>query len=444
MIKGILLMGGSGHRFGSAVPKQMHHLAGKQVYLHTLDRFVGSGFFDEVIIVVHPEWMERVREDVAGYERVRVIAGGKTRQESSKLGLVACGEETSVVCIHDAVRPFVTKEILRANIAGAKKWEAVDTCIPSTDTMVHSPDQKVIQSIPVRAYYLRGQTPQSFAYPLILRAHEQTSLVDATDDCTLAMEMGSPIHIVKGDETNIKITTELDLTLAEQILLRMEEKGASLRSIVGKVVVITGGTGGIGRAIAEELKAAGAEPITVARSGGDYCVDLTSYDETSKVFRALQQKHGPIYGLINCVGLFRVAKVDAMPPKEIQQLVDTNLHSVIATCQAACIEEGGHIVNFASSSYARGRAGYCVYSATKAAVVNFTQGLALERPQIHVNAIAPQRTDTQMRRRHFPQEDVSKLLSPQVVAEKTVELLQKEGITGSVVDIRVSSTLQLF
>lgn len=216
MIKGILLMAGQGERFKSSTPKQFLPLSGKKVYQWTLDRFVSSQLFDEILLVCSPEMVETVQNEVG--EGIRVIAGGSTRQESSYRALLACGPATDIVVIHDAVRPFVTHKILKENIDSALRFQAVDTCIPSADTLVYAPEGVRIKAIPPRSDYLRGQTPQSFSYPLILEAHEKSAKQNATDDCQLVLDLGKEVYVVRGDETNFKITTPLDLYLAEKTI----------------------------------------------------------------------------------------------------------------------------------------------------------------------------------------------------------------------------------
>ena len=171
--KAIVLIAGAGERFGSEVPKQFHRLAGKKIYLHTLEKCVESALFEEIVLVSAPEWIEQVREEVSSFShpRITVMPGGKSRQESSYLGLLACGTDTELVLIHDGVRPFVSTRILRDNLTAARKFGAVDTCIASADTIVYSPNGGQIAAIPKRAEYLRGQTPQTFQYPIILEAH---------------------------------------------------------------------------------------------------------------------------------------------------------------------------------------------------------------------------------------------------------------------------------
>ncbi len=217
-ITAIILMAGTGNRFGSSLPKQFHLLENKKIYLHTLDTFTNSGLFDEILLVCHPDWME----EVASESHHRVVAGGTTRQESSYLGLKACKANTRYVVIHDAVRPFISEEILKANVEAVQIHKAVDTCIPAVDTPVISKNGNEIDVIPLRDHYWRGQTPQSFEYDLILKAHETTSRKNVTDDCSLVLEMSHPVKIVPGSEENIKITTEFDLLLAQLITMRVE------------------------------------------------------------------------------------------------------------------------------------------------------------------------------------------------------------------------------
>ncbi|MBS0615409.1 MAG: 2-C-methyl-D-erythritol 4-phosphate cytidylyltransferase [Verrucomicrobia bacterium] len=212
---GIILMGGSGSRFGSSLPKQFHEIVNRKIYLHTLETFQHSGLFDEIILVCHPDWIEEVKNEVS----CPVVTGGSTRQESSYLGLIACPQSTDYVVIHDAVRPFVSEDILKANIEAVQVHKAVDTCIPALDTPVISKNGTMIDTIPLRDHYWRGQTPQSFAYELILQAHKKTLRKNVSDDCSLVLEMGHPVFFIHGSEENIKITTEFDLILAQRLFL---------------------------------------------------------------------------------------------------------------------------------------------------------------------------------------------------------------------------------
>ncbi len=211
-IGAILLMGGEGVRFGGDVPKQFRFLGDKKIYSHALETIQSSYLFDEIVLVCHPNWTDLPHDGV--------VKGGKTRQESSYLGLQAFKMRPDIVLIHDAVRPFVTKKILQENIEGAIRFGAIDTCIPSTDTLVYAPTDGRIQKIPKREEFMRGQTPQTFRMDWILEAHERAisdGIENVSDDCQLVLRIGKPVHIVLGDEKNMKITSEFDLVIAEQI-----------------------------------------------------------------------------------------------------------------------------------------------------------------------------------------------------------------------------------
>src|SRR5690348_734897 len=111
----IILMAGEGKRLGSSLPKQFHTLGPLKVYQHTLETFLRSELFQEIILVCHPDWIDTVREETVHIPHVKVINGGETRQASSWEGLKACHPSCSYVMIHDAVRPFVSLDILQNN-----------------------------------------------------------------------------------------------------------------------------------------------------------------------------------------------------------------------------------------------------------------------------------------------------------------------------------------
>ncbi len=444
-IKAIILIGGRGSRFGSQLPKQFHRFSGKKVYLYTVEQFLKVPAFEKILLVCPESWIHQVEAELLAYNdpRLTVIRGGTSRQESSFLALQACGDQTRYVVIHDGVRPFVSQDLLWSNIHGAISAGAVNTCIPSADTIVHAPTQEKIADIPLRSEYWRGQTPQSFSYPLILKAHleaQHNQVCASSDDCSLVVKLGHPIKIVMGSEENIKITTELDLFLAEQIL-RLKQLHLSKRTqpndlLKGKRYAVTGGTGGIGQAIVKQLKEAGANPIVISRSSSPYKADFTSPEEVQHVFEQICSNLGPLDGLINCFGKLCTKELSCLSADEIEELIGTNLTGIIYSCKWAPIKDQGHLINIASSSYIRGKKGYAIYASAKAAVVNFTQGLAEERPELYVNALIPQRTHTLMRLLNFPNENLSDLLDPNDVAFNVLALLQNQTLSGALIEVR--------
>ena len=439
----LLLTAGWGSRFGDDLPKQFHYLSGKKIYLHTLEQFLEIPSIHEVVIVCSCSFVDDIKKDILNYrdENIRIAIGGKSRQQSSHLGLLACDIRTTHVMIHDAVRPFISKDIILKNIDLAITYGASDTCISSNDTIVHTVDEKEISSIPSRTQYLRGQTPQTFSYPLILKAHQnayKNGIENATDDCQLVLIENHPVKIVKGSEENIKITTELDLYYAEQILrLRMTLPEAVLNedTLFGKVFAITGGTGGIGSKISSMLKEKGAKVLELSRNSL-FKVDLTDETITEDVFARIYDEYGELDGLINSIGYLKVQNLDTLTGFEIKRLIDCNFTSFVYACKYCRIKDRGHILNLSSSSYIRGRKSYAIYSGMKAAVVNFTQGLALEKPSLHINSIIPKRTDTDMRRENFPNEEKASLLSAEKVAESIIHTLLSKNLTGMTIEIK--------
>ena len=439
----LLLAAGTGERFQNSIPKQYHQLSGKKIYLHTLEQFLNIPDISEIIVVCSSFFVEQIKQDLGAYKEypIRIAVGGDSRQQSSYLGLLACDIRTTHVMIHDAVRPFVSKKIIQENIELAFKYGACDTCIPSHDTIVHTKDEKNILCIPSRREYLRGQTPQSFSYDAIVKAHKKAydeGITQATDDCQLFLRLNQDVKIAQGCETNIKITTELDLFYAEQILRLNRSFSSEMldkSSLKNKVFAITGASGGIGKEIAALLNQSGATVIELSRSSTP-SVDLTSEKSTKQAFSKIFQTHQKIDGLINCIGYLKVQNLDELSSSDISKLIECNFTSFVYACKYCCIKDNGHIINLSSSSYIRGRKSYAIYSGMKAAVVNFTQGLSLEKPTLSINSIIPTRTDTEMRRENFPKEEKESLLPPKKVAERILHTLLTKNLTGMTIEIK--------
>lgn len=430
-IAAILLMGGMGTRVGDPLPKQFHKIGGRAIYLHTLKIFLEEPF--DLVILVVPKLFQDLVESQVESSRVKVIVGGSTRQESSYLGLLACPKEICYVMIHDAVRPFVTKAILDNHRKALAEYKAVDTCIPTADTIVTSVDRFYVDTIPLRDRLLRGQTPQSFERSFILKAHEEAiknQIIESVDDCSLVLGMNEKIYIVKGEDENFKITNSLDLFLADQLLFLKMTNPVPVASIRGKIFAVTGATGGIGSAICVELEKQGATVLRLSPSSTQHSFDATDPSSVESLFAKIYEQYGEIDGLINSMGVFIVKPFADLSLQEISQTLEVNLHSVIYCCKYAKIKEGGHIVNISSSSYTKGRKNYEIYSAAKAAIVNFSQGLSDAIPNRCINVVVPERTNTKLRRNNFPDEPLEDLLDPSEVALKVLEVVQSSMTCG--------------
>lgn len=220
----IILASGTGERFGEKIPKQFYKFRNKTLLEYSLDAFEHNKNIDEIILVTNPMFRDLAEEILAksSYKKIsKVLNGGKTRVESSYIGTSQVPDGANVL-IHDAVRAFVTQKIIDDNVEALKIYEAVGTAIESVDTIIQVDENNVITSIPQRKFLKRVQTPQSFRAELIKKAHEM-ALKDEdanfTDDCGLILRYNlAPIHIVDGDEINLKITHKNDLKIVENLL----------------------------------------------------------------------------------------------------------------------------------------------------------------------------------------------------------------------------------
>ena len=138
-----------------------------------------------------------------------VVAGGDSRQISVYNGLtavkaIAKGND-DIILIHDAARPLISSKIISDNIKACVKFDAVDTVIKASDTIIRSVDEKVISDIPNRSELYQGQTPQTFKLSLILEAHEKAKsglVPNVTDDAKLVLSLGKKVHLVEGSKQN--------------------------------------------------------------------------------------------------------------------------------------------------------------------------------------------------------------------------------------------------
>ena len=225
----VLLAGGIGTRMkGAALPKQFLELGGEPMLRLTVDKFLVCPRIDHIIVAAPAIWLSHTR-DLLHDERfadVTVCEGGRTRQESLYLAVkhietVFPVSIDDVVVSHDVARPFVSLRVIEENIDALQNYDAADTVLPATDTIVESDDQRVIARIPDRRRMYQGQTPQTFrriTYLNLYEKLEKTYLDNVTDAARILVENGCTVALVRGDEFNIKITTEYDLRIASFLL----------------------------------------------------------------------------------------------------------------------------------------------------------------------------------------------------------------------------------
>jgi 2-C-methyl-D-erythritol 4-phosphate cytidylyltransferase len=452
----VILAAGNGERSGFDLPKQMVKLAGKPIVEHTISAFQNCSCIEEIIIVTNTKCIERIEDIVTnrGFSKVKkIINGGKERYESSLAAINACEPEFDGIDIklifHDAVRPLINDRIIWDVVCALDHYNAVDVVVPTTDTIISAdPITNTIDTVPERARLRNGQTPQGFSWKTIKLAYE-LALKDphfkTTDDCGVVLKYlpEEKIYLVTGEHNNIKLTYQEDLHVIDKLLQLNSKKtvwnkinSRTLSKLKNKVLIIVGGTSGIGAEMAKIAKAYQAKVIVVSRRTG---TDVTKIDSLQQKFEMIRLEHSCIDYVVNAAAILVKQPLVLMDYTDVIEAIKINyvgaVHVAIAAYQYLK-ESHGHLLNFTSSSYTYGRAYYSLYSSAKAAVVNLTQALAEEwhTQFVRVNCINPERTDTPMRRRAFGIEPPGTLLSARDVALFSLGVLLSES-TGQILDI---------
>lgn len=212
----ILLAGGSGQRLRQERPKQYQLLQGRMLLCHVLDRFLAVPEIDEIVLVVNPAHEALYRPALAGLDRVRIAQSGKSRSNSvfSALNAISDKKDKHVVLIHDAARPFVSTQMIRAVAHQARETGAASLAIPVSSTLRHAEGHMVS-----REGLYEMQTPQGFRLGIIRQAHHAQGSAQAfTDDSSMVAALGHKVHLVAGSRDNFKITYAEDMALAERLL----------------------------------------------------------------------------------------------------------------------------------------------------------------------------------------------------------------------------------
>ncbi|HIE42679.1 MAG TPA: 2-C-methyl-D-erythritol 4-phosphate cytidylyltransferase [Nitrospinaceae bacterium] len=221
----IIPAGGQGTRMGGTVPKQFQSLRGKPILYYTLRTFQESGLISSLVLVVPEKELDNARSDWLDHPKIvkQVIAGGQTRQDSVLNGYQALSADTDIVLVHDGVRPFLSKEMIRETINVAGKYGAAITAIPVHDTLKRVDDRGIVQCTVERDGLWRVQTPQAFCYDLLGEAFLKAK-ADAfygTDEAALIEYLGQEVRVVDGSEWNLKITRPKDLVLGASIVEKL-------------------------------------------------------------------------------------------------------------------------------------------------------------------------------------------------------------------------------
>ena len=228
---GVILAGGSGRRLGSELPKQFIVIAGKTVLAHTLYTFEKHERIDEIILVVHKDYIKETEEIVRleGFQKVKhIVPGGKERYLSVYEGLKAAAG-TDYVLIHDGARPMIDETEIRLSMRAVEEEHACVIGVPVKDTIKVGNAKHYAVDTPDRSCLWAVQTPQSFSYELLMEAYgEMWQAAESgeriTDDAMIVERFtGHKVKLVQGKYENIKVTTPEDLLIAEVFLKKAKK-----------------------------------------------------------------------------------------------------------------------------------------------------------------------------------------------------------------------------
>lgn len=223
--------GGTGTRMGARLPKQYLELAGAPLLVHTLRALARAASVAGLVVAVPAARVEATRRLLRRYRLSRpceVVAGGADRQESVWLGLQAVPAGVRWIVVHDAVRPFIGRDLVERLLAAARRWGAA-TCGLEVRETVKRVKGAMVESTVDRDGLWLVQTPQAFSRDLLWEGHEQARRdgFTGTDDAVLVERVGGRVAMVPGLPQNIKITTPEDLRVAR---LWLTTRRASSRS----------------------------------------------------------------------------------------------------------------------------------------------------------------------------------------------------------------------
>jgi 2-C-methyl-D-erythritol 4-phosphate cytidylyltransferase len=213
MIEAVIVAGGSGKRMGD-IYKQFSLINGKELFFFSLEKFLEYGV-KRIILVVPEEKLSPIEEKTAKLKkRIKVVSGGKRRQDSVYNGFKETSEE--IVLIHDAVRPFISVELIDRIVKGVEEFGICAPGIPVRDTLKIYKNDEILWTR-ARSNLLQIQTPQGFRRSILEHIVGLFSAYSFTDELTFAEKLNYSIRWVEGDPFNIKVTYPEDMKLARAI-----------------------------------------------------------------------------------------------------------------------------------------------------------------------------------------------------------------------------------
>ena len=219
----VIVAAGSASRMGG-IDKVMAPLGGEPMIVRTVRAFQNCDAIASIVIVTREDLIRPISGLCRDMGKVAaVVAGGKTRQESVHLGLNALPKGTKLAAVHDGARPLISWQVIDRVVRAANTYGAAAPAVPVKDT-IKVVAGGLVKETPDRSTLMAVQTPQVFDFDLLrgaLRKAEEDGAT-VTDDCSAVERTGMKIKIVEGDERNLKVTTPMDLKIAELLLEEME------------------------------------------------------------------------------------------------------------------------------------------------------------------------------------------------------------------------------
>ena len=219
----VIVAAGTASRMGG-IDKVMAPLQGEPMIARTVRTFQDCDAISEIVIVTREDLILPITDLCREMPKVKaVVCGGKSRQESVSRGLNALSDKVKLAAVHDGARPLITWQVIDRAVRAANTYGAAAPAIPVKDT-IKVVEGRIVKNTPARSTLFAVQTPQVFDFDLLRGALKKAEAVDAsvTDDCSAVELMGMSVKIVEGDERNIKVTTPMDLKIAEMLLEEMQ------------------------------------------------------------------------------------------------------------------------------------------------------------------------------------------------------------------------------
>ena len=217
-VSAIIVAGGRGTRLGADRPKQLLRIGGRSLLQWSFDAFDRHQAVSEIVVVMPPDLTESVMLNSTRLE-AEFVFGGERRQDSVAAGFAASSASADVVLVHDAARPFVGADLITRVIDAAAAHGAAVPAHQARDTVKRAPaaGAPVVETLPRETIWL-AETPQGFRRDVLAEAMRTNSGEDVTDEAMMVERAGHPVHVVQGDERNVKITTPDDLERARALI----------------------------------------------------------------------------------------------------------------------------------------------------------------------------------------------------------------------------------